>query len=430
MEITVSPAKSIEGVLQIPGDKSITHRAIMFALISEGKTAISHYSSSADCMSTLNIVKRCGAEVLEKTKERIVIKSNGIFNINEPDNVLNCGNSGTTMRLLSGLFAGVKNKLFVLSGDNSLRMRPMDRVSNPLAEMGARIFLRKNRYAPVAIYGNRLKSVYHKMKIASAQVKSAIIFAGLSADEKTVIIEKGKTRNHTEIMLAEFNGHIDIDKRKITVYPLEHTLKGREISIPGDFSSAAYFIAATLIANRGELLIKDVGINETRSYFLNKLKNAGGTISLENKKTVNGEKIADIYVESSHLSGISVSPEEVPLLIDELPLIAVMGALSKGKTVVRGAKELRVKETDRIKTLCSNFSILHLDCEELEDGFIIPGGQQVYGGVVNSFSDHRIAMAFSVLSTASINGITVKNAECVRISFPEFFEMLRGICNG
>ncbi len=431
MEVKISPANSLKGTVKVPGDKSITHRAFMFSLIANGETVVENYGTAADCISTLNIVSRCGAEIVEKNENAIRIKSGGIFRIKEPENVLDAGNSGTTMRLLSGLFSGVKNKLFVLTGDESLRNRPMKRITEPLGKMGAKIFAREGgEYAPIAIYGGKLHRIKYTLPVASAQVKSAIILAALSADGETEITEKGISRNHTEIMLKEFGGKISVNGRKIFISPLDTAPKGRKIFVPNDFSSAAYFIAAALITKNSSILLKDTGINETRSYFLKKLSEAGAKVSVGNIRIKNGEKIADIYAESSDLKGVSVSEEEVPLLIDELPLIAVLGAVSEGKTVIRGAKELRFKETDRIKAVCENLKALGVPCGEFEDGLEVHGIEKIEGGSVDSFGDHRIAMSFSVLALSSKYGITVKGAECVKISFPEFFNILKGVANG
>ncbi len=431
MEVKISPANSLKGTVKVPGDKSITHRAFMFSLIANGETVVENYGTAVDCTSTLNIVSRCGAEIVEKNENAIRIKSGGIFRIKEPEDVLDAGNSGTTMRLLSGLFSGVKNKLFVLTGDESLRKRPMKRITEPLGKMGAKIFAREGgKYAPIAIYGGKLHGIKYALPVASAQVKSAIILAALTADGETEITEKGVSRNHTEIMLKEFGGKISVSGKKIFVSPFESIPKGRKIFVPNDFSSAAYFIAAALITKNSSILLKDTGINETRSYFLKKLSEAGAKVSAENIRIKNGEKIADIYAESSDLKGVSVLEEEVPLLIDELPLIAVLGAVSEGKTVIRGAKELRFKETDRIKAVCKNLKALGVPCGEFEDGLEVHGVGKIEGGSVDSFGDHRIAMSFSVLALSSKYGITVKGAECVKISFPEFFNILKGVANG
>jgi len=430
MEVTVSFKKGLKGEISVPGDKSITHRAFIFSLIARGETEVVNYSSAADCASTLRIVEQCGGEVVYKDEKTVRIKSYGISEIKEPENVLDAGNSGTTMRLMSGLLSGVQNKLFVLSGDSSLRKRPMKRITQPLKEMGAEIFARvSGNFAPIAIYGSKLHGINFRMSVASAQVKSAIILATLSAEGKSVIEEKGVTRNHTEVMLREFGGSVDIQGRSITVYPLERPLKGRSVFVPNDFSSAAYFIAAALITEKSALLLKDVGVNKTRSYLIEKLKRSGADIACENARVLNGESVADIFVKSSDVSYIEVNAEEVPLLIDELPLIAVIGAAKNGAKVT-GAEELRYKEADRIKAVCENMKRLGVECIEFPDGFeVFPfrkssGEGALKGGTVSSFSDHRIAMSFAVLGLISKNGIVISGAECVDISFPEFFKLL------
>ncbi len=431
MDKEVRKITGLKGEIEVPGDKSITHRAFILSLIANGETEVEHYSTAADCASTLGIIEKCGAKVEGKTENLVRISSQGIFNIGEPEDVLDAGNSGTTMRLLSGLFSGIEGKLFVLTGDGSLRKRPMKRITEPLLHMGAKIFARENgNYAPVAILGQKLRGINYAMTVASAQVKSAVILAALTASGKTEIIEKGTTRDHTEIMLKEFGGKIEKTQNIITVYPLKEAPKGRKIFVPGDFSSAAYFIAGAAITKESDLLVKNVGVNKTRSYLLKKLQDAGANLKTENARTANGEPVADIRVKNSALSGITVAPEEIPLLIDELPLIAVIGALSTGKTKITGAKELRFKETDRIKATCENLKALGVRCEEFEDGLEVYGQEKVKGGLVDSFGDHRIAMAFSILGLASENGITVRGAECVNISFPEFFDLLGRVSYG
>ncbi len=433
MEVTVSRKKGLKGEISVPGDKSITHRAFIFSLIARGETEVVNYSSAADCASTLRIVEQCGGKVVYRDEKTVRIKSDGIFEIKEPENVLDVGNSGTTVRLMSGLFSGIKGKLFILSGDSSLRKRPMKRITLPLKKMGAEIFARSNgNFAPIAIYGSKLCGIRFDMSVASAQVKSAIILATLSAGGKSVIEEKGVTRNHTEVMLKEFGGSVETHGRTVTVYPLEKPLKGRSVFVPNDFSSAAYFVAAALITEKSALLLKDVGVNKTRSYLIEKLKRSGADITLENVRVLNGESVADISVKSSDVSYIEVNAEEVPLLIDELPLIAVIGAAKNGAKVT-GAEELRFKETDRIKAVCENMKRLGVECSEFPDGFEVypfragarSGGKNVLkGGTVSSFSDHRIAMSFAVLGLVSETGIVIRDAECVNISFPEFFELL------
>ncbi len=431
MEVTVKRKKGLKGEVSVPGDKSITHRAFIFSLIARGETEVVNYSSAADCASTLRIVEQCGGSVVYRDEKTVRIKSDGIFSVKEPEDVLDAGNSGTTMRLMSGLFSGIEGKLFVLSGDNSLRKRPMKRITEPLKEMGAKIFARAGgNFAPIAIYGSKLHGIRFEMSVASAQVKSAVILATLSADGKSEIIEKGITRDHTEVMLKEFGGRIETRGRAVTVYPLEKPLKGRSVFVPNDFSSAAYFIAAALITEKSDILLKDVGVNRTRSYLVEKLKKSGADIALKNTRVLNGESVADISVKSSDVSFIEVSAEEVPLLIDELPLIAVIGAAKNGAKV-SGAEELRFKETDRIKAVCENMKRLGVECREFPDGFeVYPlrsnglKGGTLKGGVVSSFSDHRIAMSFAVLGLVSKEGIVINGAECVEISFPEFFELL------
>ncbi len=427
MGIMIQPLKQVRGEITVSGDKSITHRAYIFSSISRSSVLIRNPNEGADVKHTLSIMQSVGAES-KKSKEGTLIKGIGLKNIKEPENVLDAGNSGTTIRLLSGLFSGIKDKMFVLSGDSSLRNRPMGRIITPLRKMGGEILARKNdTLPPLVIRGKKLKGIQYKMPVASAQVKSAIILAALSAEGKTMIEEGVRSRNHTEIMLKAFGGRIETNK-KIVVYPAEK-LENDEIFVPGDFSSAAYFIALSLIVKDAKLLIKNVGLNPTRSYLIKKLKDAGGEIKILNKREKNGETFGDIYVENSNLKGITVRKEEVPFLIDEIPLIGVLGAFAEGTTEVRGAEELRVKESDRIKLTVRNLRALGIETEEFKDGFRITGHNIRYGHVKTAF-DHRIALSFIVFGLASKKGVEIEEINSINISFPDFFDTLRVIKNG
>ncbi len=426
MGLTVSPVSKLRGSFSVSGDKSITHRAFIFSSISRSEVFVRNPNRGEDVMRTLVAMQSVGAKAREE-KDGFYIKGIGLSNVKEPENILYCGNSGTTMRLLSGLFAGINGKLFVTDGDESLKKRPMKRVIEPISLMGGKIWGRKgDSFAPLAIKGAKLHGISYKMKVASAQVKSAIILAALSADGRTVIEEKARSRNHTEIMLKEFGGKIETNG-KITVYPTDN-LRYDELFVPGDFSSAAYFIALALIAKDADIVIKNVGVNPTRSYLLEKLKDAGGRIELFNRRIKNGEPVCDISVKSSRLQGISIDASEVPLLIDEIPLIGVIGAFSEGKTIVRGASELRVKESDRIKLTVSNLKSLGIEAEEFEDGFSVKGGRAKYGFVKTAF-DHRIALSFIIFALAG-EGAEIEEVKSIDISFPEFFDILERVKNG
>ncbi len=427
MGIIVQPIKRIRGEITVSGDKSITHRAYIFSSISNSNVFIKNPNKGADVNHTLSIMQSVGA-VAKQLGEGIKIKGIGLKNIREPENVLDAGNSGTTVRLLAGLFAGIENKIFILSGDDSLRKRPMKRVIMPIREMGGETIGRKNNtLLPLVIKGKKLRGIQYKMPVASAQVKSAIILAALSAEGKTEIEEPIKSRNHTEIMLKTFGGQIKTNK-KVIIYPVEK-LENDEIFVPGDFSSAAYFIALSLITKDAKLLIKNVGLNPTRTYFIKKLKDAGGKIKILNKREKNGEIFGDIYVESSNLKGITVKREEVPYLIDELPLIGVIGAFAEGITEIRGAEELRTKESDRIKLTVQNLRALGIETEEFNDGFKIMRHNIKYG-YVKTACDHRITLSFIVFGLASEKGLEIEETNSINISFPEFFDTLKVIKDG
>jgi 3-phosphoshikimate 1-carboxyvinyltransferase len=424
--VKIEPIKKIYGEIEIPGDKSITHRAFILSTISQGVSFIYNPNLGDDTNRTLEIMRAIGGEVNHE-KNGIKIKGCGIKNIKEPENILDAGNSGTTIRLLSGLFSSIENKFFVLTGDDSLRKRPMKRVIEPIRLMGGEIFGRGNdNFPPVAIVGKKLRGIEYELSKPSAQVKSSIILATLNAIDKTIIKEKIKTRNHTEILLKEFGGKIEEKNNEIVVYP-ETNLKGIDVYIPGDFSSASYFIILALLLDNSEILLKNVSLNPTRIYLLNLLIKNGGDIKILNESIKNGERLGDILVKSSNIKRLKVNKEEVPLMIDELPLIGAVGAFFDEGVVVEGADELRVKESDRIKVLVENLRNLNVDVEELSDGFVVKKSKKIKNGLVKTSFDHRIALSFIVFGLISKKGLVLEEVDSIKISFPEFFNILRRI---
>ncbi len=418
MNVIIKKIEGLYGEVEVPGDKSISHRSLLFGSISEGQTTILNFLKSGDTLATLNCLRQLSVEIKEEN-QKIIVKG---CEYKESENVLDCRNSGTTIRLLSGILSS-KPFYSVLTGDSSLIKRPMDRIIKPISMMGGEIYGRcENKYPPLTIIGKKLKGINFKMEVASAQVKSCIIFATLFADGETIIEEPYKTRDHTERMLKFFGGQIEKDKNKIIVKG-NQKLKGREIFIPGDFSSASYFISASLIVPGSSILIKNVGLNPTRTGFLKIIERMGGNFEILNKREISGEPVGDIKVSyCEKLKGTEILPEEVPNVIDEIPLVAVLGSIAEGKTIVKGAKELRVKESDRIKSISTELKKLGAKIEEKEDGFIVEGAKKLKGTRVNSWNDHRIAMSLVIASFIAEGETILENIECVSISFPEFFE--------
>lgn len=427
--VEVNSIKKVKGEIKIPGDKSITHRGVILSAIAEGESKILNPNIGDDTQRTLKIMEEIGARFTFEN-DGIRVKGIGIKNVKEPDDILYAGNSGTTIRLLSGLFSSIENKFFVITGDSSLRKRPMKRVIEPIRLMGGEIYGREeNNFPPISIIGKKLKGIEYELKKPSAQVKSAIILATLNATEKSIIKEKIKTRNHTEIMLKEFGGEVEEKNNEIIVYP-KIDLKGREIFVPGDFSSASYFIMLGLLLQDSEILLKDVSLNPTRIFLLNLLIQNGANIKILNERERNGEKFGDILVKSSYIKKIEVKKDEAPLMIDELPLLGAIGAFLDEGVKVEGADELRVKESDRIKVLVDNLRNLNVEAEELKDGFIVRKGKNIKKGVVKTSYDHRIALSFIVFGLISNKGVVLEEVESIKISFPEFFDLLRRIENG
>lgn len=425
MKYKVDAAKKIKGEIEVPGDKSISHRALILASIAEGESSIEGLLEAEDCLSTLKIMRDLGVEIKKEKKGKYIVKGRGLNGLKEAENVLDCGNSGTTMRLLAGLLAG-QDFYSVLTGDHSLRKRPMQRIIDPLNRMGAEIWSRKKGLAPLSIQGKSLKSMEYKLPVASAQLKSSILLAALKSEAETVIIEPAPSRDHTERMLKGAGVELEIKGDKITLKKsAERRLKPLEIKIPGDISSASFLIAAALLAEDAELLIKNVGINKTRSGFLEAAAAMNADFELLNQKLTAGEPTADILVRASKLKGTEIKGDIIPCLIDEIPIIAVMAVFAEGKTIIKDAEELRVKETDRLSALAAEFKKLGIEFKENKDGLEIEGSQKVAGGIeVETYHDHRIAMSLAVLALNTAEGITINDSEIIATSFPEFKELL------
>lgn len=420
--MTITKAKSLKGEITVPGDKSISHRGVMFGAISEGITELTGFLDGADCRSTIGCFKAMGIDI-SQDKDHVVIHGKGLHGLTAPSNMLDVGNSGTTTRLISGILAG---QPFVssLNGDESIQKRPMGRIITPLTQMGAHIkSLKDNGCAPLEIGGRQLHSIHYDSPVASAQVKSCVLLAGLYADGITSVTEPVVSRNHTELMLSGFGA--DIKSEGLTAYTSGNPkLVGQKIAVPGDISSAAYFIAAGLICDNADLLIKNVNTNPTRAGIINVAKAMGGKLELLNERIVSGEPVADIHVSTSSLHGCEISGEIIPTLIDELPVIAVMAAAATGTTIIKDAAELKVKESDRIATVTENLKAMGADVTATEDGMIIVGGKELQGTTIKTYKDHRIAMAFAVAGLIANGKTDFDDEKCCVISYPNFFETL------
>jgi 3-phosphoshikimate 1-carboxyvinyltransferase len=428
MHQRISPATSLSGAIQLPGDKSISHRYAMLAAIAEGPTKISNYSTGADCQSTLSCVRALGAE--NETQDGILcIHGHGLDGLRQPSSALDAGNSGSTIRMLSGILAAQPFPT-TIGGDESLSKRPMQRIMTPLAQMGARIEARENRFPPLSIRGVEpgvvLCPIDYTLPVASAQVKSCVLLAGLFADGRTTVNEPLRTRDHTELALREFGADVDVDGLSISVTGRPR-LEGRELRVPGDLSSAAFFLVAALIVPESSLVIHGIGLNPTRSALLDFLAEMGAQIKILDVTSSGGELIGDVSIRNSRIQGGVLEGARTAALIDEIPVLAVLGAASEQGLIVRDASELRVKETDRIATIAENFRRMGLAIELSQDGFEIPGKQRFHAAEVDSFGDHRIAMAFSIAALAADGPCTVQNADAASVSFPEFFATLQRV---
>ncbi|KXG43630.1 3-phosphoshikimate 1-carboxyvinyltransferase [Tepidibacillus infernus] len=426
MNQIIHPITSIKGSIEVPGDKSISHRAVMLGALSLGNTHIHGFLNGEDCLSTIRVFRQLGVEIDRVAETSYIIKGKGLNQLQEPKYVLDVGNSGTTIRLTAGILAGQPFHS-VLIGDDSILKRPMKRIKEPLSLMGAKIDGREEgKYAPLSIRGGKLKGIAYHSPVASAQVKSAILFAGLFADQKTTVIEPFQSRDHSENMLLQFGAKLEKTNQEVTIWPSPR-LEGQEVNIPGDFSSAAFFIAAALLVPNSLLRIKNIGLNPTRIGFLQAMQQMNGQIEILNLHYEGNESVGDILVKSSNLQGITISGDWIPKIIDELPLFAVVATQAEGITKVTNAEELRVKESDRISTIVNELRQVGVKVEELTDGFVIEGKQRIQGGQVSTHGDHRIGMAMAIAGLIAKEPIIIQQAEAVNISYPQFFEHLRQI---
>ena len=413
----------IKGRLRVPGDKSISHRAVMFGSIAKGTTNIKGFLTGADCISTISIFKKMGIDI-ELDNTFVKVHGKGLYGLTCPHEILDCGNSGTTTRLVSGILSA-QNFTSVLTGDKSIQKRPMNRIITPLSMMGADIES-NDGFAPLTITGSKLHGIEYNSPVASAQVKSAILLAGLYASSPTTVTEPAKSRDHTELMLKKFGANLTSTKTSVTINPCSE-LFANDIDVPSDISSAAFFMAAAILVPNSELILENVGINPTRDGIIKVLKDMGANIEIINQ-TDSFEPVADIKVAYSKLHATCIGGDIIPTLIDELPLLAALASLAEGTTVIKDAGELKVKESNRIRVMCEELSKLGVDVVETEDGMEIEGTNKLLGNVtISTHDDHRIAMTFAILGLISEGDIKLDNKACVEISYPEFFDDLRKV---
>lgn len=413
---------SLGGKIEVPGDKSISHRSIMFGALSEGKTTIRHFLKGEDCLSTIDCFRKLGVQI-EETDEEIIVHGAGWDGLKEPSAILDTGNSGTTTRLMLGILAG-RPFHSVMIGDESIGKRPMDRVTVPLAAMGADIAGRDNgRFTPLSIRGKKLETIEYKLPVASAQVKSAVIFAALQANGESVIIEPEATRDHTEKMIEQFGGNIRREGDRIFIQGGQQ-FKGTNVYVPGDISSAAFFMVAAAVTPGSEVVLENTGLNKTRTGIIDVFKQMGADITIE-KTASEGEEIGTITVKTSNLKGTEISGSIIPRLIDEIPVIALLATQAEGDTIIRDAEELKVKETNRIDTVVDELKKLGADIEATDDGMIIRGKSKLHGGTVSSHGDHRIGMVMAIASLITEGEVELHDHEAIAVSYPEFFDHLR-----
>ncbi len=414
--MVIQKIKKAIGQIKVPGDKSISHRAVMLGSLANGVTEISGFLKGADCLSTIDCFRKMGIDI-DINGENVTVHGNGLRGLKKPDEMLYTGNSGTTTRLLCGILAG-QNFDTSITGDASIQKRPMGRVVQPLSMMGAKI---ENEYCPLYITGTKLHGIDYKMPVASAQVKTAIILAGLYAYGETVIHEIEKSRDHTELMLSAMGADLTVDNLDITVKPI-NDLTAVNVDVPGDISSAAFFLVLGAIMPNSQITVTNVGINPTRTGIIDVLKDMGADITLENVHTSAGETVADITVRSSSLKGTTVGGDIIPRLIDELPIIAVAAVFADGQTVIKDAQELKVKETNRIRAVVDEFNKCGIDITETDDGMIINGGKSIHGADFKTYGDHRMAMSLTVLAQLADGESTLDDSDCACVSYPTFFD--------
>ena len=426
MKQRIEPSRGLRGTLTIPGDKSISHRSIMFGSLADGDTEITGFLYGDDCLSTVGAFRSMGIDI-DVTDEKIVVHGKGLHGLTEPDNYIDVGNSGTTIRLISGILAGQAFNT-VLTGDDSIRKRPMGRVMKPLSAMGAKITGRKNNtLAPLAIEGTSLQAIHYDSPVASAQVKSAVLLAGLYADGWTSVTEPSLSRNHTELMLKSFGAEIESEGNTARVKGNPH-LKGQIIEVPGDISSAAYPLVAGSIIPGSELHLKNVGLNPTRTGIIDVLLDMGADITISNERISGGEKMGDLTVRSAKLRGTTIAGDLIPRLVDEIPVIAVAAACAEGVTEIHDAQELKVKESNRLETVAKGLRAFGCDVEVLDDGLRISGGKPLQAGAeCQSFGDHRIAMSMTSAALAAEGTAEIEQFEAVSVSWPSFWDDMRGL---
>ncbi|NLP36437.1 MAG: 3-phosphoshikimate 1-carboxyvinyltransferase [Firmicutes bacterium] len=418
----IIPKGPLRGEITVPGDKSISHRSVLLGALAKGRTRVQGFLAAADCLATIDCLRLLGVPVTVKGST-VLIEGAGWEKLQEPGNILDCGNSGTTARLILGILAG-QPFFSVVTGDESLRRRPMGRVTEPLQQMGGCFWGRdRGRLLPLAVKGGSLKPITYHTPVASAQLKSALLLAGLFAEGTTTVIEPQQSRDHTERMLKAFGAEIYQEGTTVAVTG-RPKLAGQEIEVPGDISSAAFFLVAASIVPGSDLMLRNVGVNPTRTGIIDVLQQMGARLKLENRRLVNGEPVADINVQSAELQGVEVRGALIPRLIDELPVLAVAALFARGRTLVMDAQELRVKETDRIAAVAEEFAKLGAKVLPTDDGFMIDGGQDLTGGTADSRGDHRMAMALSIAALRSSAPVTINDFACVSVSYPDFGETL------
>ncbi len=432
--LVIKPAAdglALRGRLRVPGDKSISHRALMLGSLAEGETVIEGLLLGEDPLSTAHCFRALGADISELNSQQVRVQGIGLGNLREPGNVLDAGNSGTTMRLMMGILASHSDRFFVVTGDDSLRSRPMSRVVKPLQQMGAQIWGRKgNSLAPLAVQGQRLKPTHYQSPIASAQVKSCVLLAGLMTEGDTTVTEPALSRDHSERMLRAFGANLTVDSEtcSVTVHG-PATLRGQTVVVPGDISSAAFWLVAAAIVPGSDLVIENVGVNPTRTGILEVLAQMGADITPENEREVAGEPVADLRVRHSALKACTIAGDIIPRLIDEIPILAVAAAFAEGTTVIRDAAELRVKESDRLAVMATQLGQMGAQITELPDGLEITGGAALTGTAVDSYTDHRIAMSLAIAALNATGETQIHRAEAAAISYPDFTDSLRQLCD-
>lgn len=422
MNLKVKALKPFQAVISVPGDKSISHRSIMIASIANGSSSIENFLPGQDCLSTVRCMRQLGVEIVELSPTSLKVYGRGLQGLQEAENYLDVGNSGTTIRLISGLLAG-QNFFTILTGDASIRRRPMARVAIPLREMGAQIWGRGGgKLAPIAIRGSQLHGMHYQSPIASAQVKSAVLLAGLYADGDTSVTEPVLSRDHSERMLAGFGANIKVDGLTVTIKSGE--LKAQQVFVPGDISSAAFFLVAAAIIPGSKITIQDMGLNPTRTGILDVLIAMGARVEIANERIISGESMGDVSVSSDGLLAAEITGELIPRLIDEIPVLAVAAAMAEGETVIKDAGELKVKESNRLEAIATELRRFGVDIQETEDGLRIKGGKNYQGAVCESYHDHRIAMACTLMGLVAGGTTVVRDPECIDISFPGFKDRL------